>query len=98
MLASPVFPSRLAAVCLILALALSASAQAQTYLPHFDPNGSGPTDSDQTNGTITAIPSLAAYRIDNNTITMDGVLDEPAWHRAQTGRGFRQADPERGDG
>ncbi len=93
---SPLFKCRLAAVCLVLALTAGSATQAQTFLPHFDPNGTGPTHVDQANGTTTDVPSLAAYRVEGHTITMDGVLDEPVWHQAQSGWGFRQADPERG--
>jgi len=85
---------RLVFICLLTLVCDLATAQ--TYLPHFDPLGSGSTYTDQANGTTTAVPSLAAFPLGEHTIEMDGKLDDQAWHLAQAGWGFRQADPERG--
>jgi len=87
--------SRRLMVLFILMLVPVASG-AQPYLPHFHPQGRGPTYTDAANGTTTAVPSLEAFRLDGQTIIMDGRLDDQAWHLAQAGWGLRQADPERG--
>ena len=47
------------------------------------------------NGTLTEVPSIEAFYLDDLEIEMDGVLDDPAWDLAQTGWGFQQMDPER---
>jgi hypothetical protein len=39
---------------------------------------------------------VRAYRLDGETIRIDGVLDEPAWRKAEAGWGFRVWDPQRG--
>jgi len=86
-----IFPATL---CLFLLVA--APCRSQTYLPGFDPHGSGPTYVDSANGTTTALPSLDAFALDTLTIRLDGVLDDEAWQLAPVGRGFRQMDPDRG--
>ncbi len=50
---------------------------------------------DQGNGTITPIPTIKAFYLDQQVIVLDGVLDDVAWGRADTGWGFRQVNPER---
>jgi len=50
---------------------------------------------DHSNGTTTAVPTIEAYYLDDQVITIDGVLDEDFWTNAETGWGFRQASPER---
>ncbi len=89
-------PSRRALALLPVLLCAAATAWSQTYLPHFDPNGSGPTYTGLANGTTTAVPSLAAFALEGRAIELDGVLDDEAWQLAQTGWGFRQLDPDRG--
>ncbi len=65
-------------------------------VPSFLPTGHGPQYTTRANGTLTAVPSIAAYRLENDKIKVDGILDDPAWEHAQTGWGWRQQDPSRG--
>jgi len=81
---------------LALVFIVAAPAAGQTVLTHFDPAGTGPLYPDLANGTTTAVPSLQAFYTDQLSIKMDGVLDDEAWHLAEAGWGFRQADPNRG--
>ncbi len=55
--------------------------------------GSGHTD--HSNGTTTAIPTIEAFFLDGQQITLDGILDEDIWTSAETGWGFRQSSPVR---
>lgn len=50
---------------------------------------------DYANGTTNPIPTIEAYYIGGQEITVDGVLDEEIWTNAETGWGFRQASPTR---
>lgn len=64
-------------------------------VPSFAPEGDAPNYTDLANGTTTAVPSIGATRLGDAELELDGRLDEPVWELAQTGWGFRQADPER---
>lgn len=84
----------------LLAAALGAllplcGGTALATVPSFAPQGTGHQYADRSNGELSAIPSLEAHRIKAGTVTLDGRLDEDAWELAETGWGFRQADPER---
>lgn len=78
-----------------LILAVS-TACGQNPVPGFAPTGTGPNYPALSNGTLTEVPSLEAFYLDDLEIEMDGVLDDPAWDLAGNGWGFRQMDPERG--
>ena len=96
----PVRPPRHAtgiAFAIISTLVLTVSTvYGQSFVPDFAPAGTGPNYPALANGTLTEVPSLEAFHLDDLEIEMDGVLDDPAWGLAQTGWGFRQMDPERG--
>ena len=79
----------------LLVLFALVGTPALAIVDSFAPAGPGPQYAEPANGTATAIPSLAAARIATGTINLDGRLDEAAWDEAQTGGGFRQADPQR---
>ncbi len=79
-----------------LLLLIASIARGQSPVPSFAPTGSGPNYPDLSNGTLTEVPSLEAFRLDGLEIKLDGVLDDPAWDLAETGWGIRQMDPERG--
>ncbi len=79
--------------CLILAVN---TVFGQDPVPSFAPEGTGPNYPEFSNGTLTKVPSLEAFYLDEMEIEMDGVLDDEAWDLAQTGWGFRQMDPDRG--
>ncbi len=80
--------------CLLVLFALVGTPALAT-VDSFAPAGPGAPYAEAANGTSTPIPSLAAHRIAADAITLDGRLDEDAWDQAQTGWGFRQADPRR---
>ncbi len=61
----------------------------------FAPQASSLGHKEQSNGTLTPVPTIAAYYLDNQKIRLDGVLDEEVWESMETGWGFRQASPER---
>ena len=86
--------TRNAAVTLVTAIALL-PAFAPAAVPSFAPEGPAPAYTELANGTATAIPSIEALRVDGAQIELDGRLDEAEWGLAQTGWGFRQADPDR---
>ena len=79
----------------LLVLFAMAGTPALATVDSFAPAGPGAQYAEAANGTATPIPSLAAARVSAGTITLDGRLDEAAWDEAQTGWGFRQADPQR---
>ena len=49
----------------------------------------------QVDAELAERPSIAALAIDD-PIVVDGRLDEPAWHSAEVGAGFRQREPREG--
>ena len=49
------------------------------------------------NGRRTPAPSVRAYALGSEGIDLDGVLDEPAWEKAEAAWGFRKWDPVRGE-
>ena len=53
--------------------------------------------SESADGRLTPVPSVRAYALGDETIELDGVLDEPAWVRAEAAWGFRKWDPTRGE-
>jgi hypothetical protein len=53
--------------------------------------------SESADGRLTAVPSVRAYALGDEKIDLDGVLDEPAWERAEAAWGFRKWDPARGE-
>ncbi|MBE0566418.1 MAG: carbohydrate binding family 9 domain-containing protein [Krumholzibacteria bacterium] len=79
----------------LLALVLAGAVPAGAAVPSFAPTGSGPQHAQASNGTLTPLPTLQAHRVPAGAVTLDGRLDEPAWDEAQTGWGFRRADPDR---
>ena len=79
----------------ILALCGLLPALAKATVPSFDPEGPSPAYTEAANGTTTDIPAIEARYLDGAEIELDGRLDEAAWNDAQTGWGFRQADPNR---
>ena len=83
------------ALALSLALVLPSLAAAGP-VPSFAPEGDGRLYPAHANGTLTALPSLAATPLGDESVTMDGRLDDPAWGRAETGWGFQQNEPSRG--
>lgn len=81
---------------LVLACVLGAILPAAAAtVPSFAPTGSGPRYADTSNGTTTEVPSLEAFYMGDMELELDGVLDDPVWDLAQTGWGFRQAEPDR---
>lgn len=63
----------------------------------FNPNGNGSRFPISANGRLTTIPELNAYQLINETIQVDGKLDDPAWSKAENATGFREWDPNRGE-
>jgi len=86
-------PVRLCVFLFLLALPSAALAGARA--PSFAPTGDGPQYTEAANGTDTAVPSLEAQYIGGMEFVLDGVLDDEVWDMAQTGWGFRQAEPNR---
>jgi len=89
----PRVPLRTAVVVLFTAL-VSPPADAAP-VPSFAPTGDGPQYAEASNGTLTPIPTLRARRVAPGAVKVDGRLEEAAWEDAQTGWGFRRADPQR---
>jgi len=87
------FPRLLCCGLLLLASTAGASIRPEV---EFAGERRGPNHTDPANGTTTIIPSIRAHALDGAEITVDGILDDDAWGRAETGWGFRQADPRRG--
>ncbi len=92
----PSAPCRLSMALGLLALLYAPAAAAQAPVPSFAPVGDGPQYPAHANGTLTETPSVSALRVEKGAITVDGVLDEPVWDRAETGWGWRQQEPTRG--
>ncbi len=83
-------------VLLLIGLLVSHSPGSATEAAvDFADHAASSRHSDQSNGTITPIPTIEAYYLDQQKIVLDGVLDDAAWGQADTGWGFRQADPVR---
>lgn len=89
-------PSRSScALALVLVLVLAGTSPSRATVPSFAPAGDGPRHAEASNGTLTPLPALQAHRVAAGAVHLDGRLDEPAWDEAQTGWGFRRADPDR---
>ncbi len=64
---------------------------------NFQPEGSGVTYPAQSNGRLTSVPSITAYRLaEGEEVSLDGRLDDAVWDNAESGVGFRVWDPDRG--
>ena len=83
------------ALLLIGLLVSHSSGSATEAAVDFADHAASSRHSDHSNGTITPIPTIEAYYLDQQEIILDGVLDDAAWGQADTGWGFRQADPVR---
>lgn len=79
------------ACCLTLVLLPSTSSAFHSV---FEPNGSIPQ---RANGRSNQPPDIRAHYLDGGEISVDGKLDDAAWQGAESGGGFIQADPNRGD-
>ncbi len=53
--------------------------------------------SESADGRLTPEPSVQAYALGDERIDVDGVLDDPAWEKAEAAWGFRKWDPARGE-
>jgi len=53
--------------------------------------------SELADGRLAAVPSVRAYALGDEKIDVDGVLDDPAWEKAEAAWGFRKWDPARGE-
>jgi hypothetical protein len=62
-----------------------------------DPGSLELSGSQSANGRVTPAPSVRAYALDGEKIVLDGVLNDPAWERAEAAWGFRVWDPVRGE-
>ncbi len=91
-LPQPLLISCLGFIAIIL---FSSPSEATEAAVDFANQAFSSSHTDQTNGTISLIPSIGAYFLDGQTVKLDGILDEPFWENAQTGWGFRQASPVR---
>ncbi|MCP4547931.1 MAG: carbohydrate binding family 9 domain-containing protein [bacterium] len=80
---------------LLLLIILTMMISTALALEGFDPNGSGSQYPESANGKLTPKPSLAAHRITNGEIKIDGKLDEADWLNASAATGFTQFSPER---
>ena len=78
-----------------LAAALLLPAAATASFRGFTSDGETirPPDAD---GTTTSIPKISAVPLNDQSIKVDGKLDEPIWLTAPTGGGFKVWDPDRG--
>ena len=88
--------SKLALVALLAILCQTAALPDQVRADFTADCETDPTCLAESNGTLTAVPSLPAFYLDGMAIELDGILDEEAWDQAWTGWGFRQNDPDRG--
>ena len=89
------YPLLLAFTPIALLLTTTPALAGVPTVPSFAPRGTGPRYTDSGNGTMTTIPALRAHRIAADVVVLDGHLDEAVWDEAETGWGFRQADPDR---
>ncbi len=80
---------------LILVLLVSAAAIAAPHPDAFDPAVAGPSLG-AAHGFGTAHPEVAAVRVPDRSIELDGVLDEAAWEVGPLAGGFTMMEPERG--
>lgn len=80
---------------MILALGLTAAAVAAPHPDAFDPAVVGPS-ADLAHGFGTEHPEVAAVRVPNGSVALDGLLDDGAWERAPLAGGFTMMEPERG--
>jgi hypothetical protein len=82
----------LAGIPFAIAFAFASAAA----FPGFSPSEESPAYPDSADGRKAANPTIAAYRLDQQEIRLDGTLDEPAWQAAPAARGFRVFEPDRG--
>ncbi len=83
---------------LFLAVVLAASVPQYEAAGAFcDVDGLASSGPESADGRLTAVPSVRAYALGDEKIDLDGVLDEPAWERAEAAWGFRKWDPARGE-
>jgi Domain of unknown function (DUF5916)/Carbohydrate family 9 binding domain-like len=88
--------SLLASLLLAMGIGLPVTpAQASDPVTEFSNEAVTIQHKDHNNGTITSVPTIEAFYLDGQIITLDGVLDEEVWSFAETGWGFRQASPVR---
>jgi len=80
----------------LLVVAGTALAAGKGAEANFAPETTSSTSPEHANGTLTELPSLSAFRLDGMEIKIDGVLDEAVWDMAETGWGFQEHDPDRG--
>ncbi|MBN2565108.1 MAG: carbohydrate binding family 9 domain-containing protein [Candidatus Eisenbacteria bacterium] len=77
----------------VLTLSTAANGGAQRFC---DLAALARTEAAASNGRETTPPTIRALRLDGERIHVDGVLDDPAWERAEPAWGFRVWDPTRG--
>lgn len=82
-------------LALLLAVALSAAAFAAPHPDAFDPDVVGPSTG-AAHGFGTGHPEVAAVRVPNHSIELDGRLDESVWELAPLAGGFTMMEPQRG--
>ncbi len=85
----------LSVLFLLFSMACHTSSQATELAVDFANKASSSRHKDHSNGTTNPIPTIEAHYLDQQVITVDGVLDESFWTNAETGWGFRQASPSR---
>jgi hypothetical protein len=83
----------LAASLGIAALMAALPAWGMTGFSATEPGAAYPDSSD---GRMAADPTIHALDARGQEIKLDGHLDDAAWQAAESGRGFRQWDPDRG--
>lgn len=62
----------------------------------FDPQEESVVRPVAADGRASQVPAIAAYELGDQTIRVDGHLDDAAWARAHGGAGFGMWDPDRG--
>ncbi|MCD4690409.1 carbohydrate binding family 9 domain-containing protein [bacterium] len=84
--------------CVVVPLLLTTATSASTHsYPAFDPSNKQANAFDTANGCVTEVPYVNACRLEaEESITLDGRLDDPVWARAESAWGFRMWDPTRG--
>ena len=83
----------ISALLVMLFLVQNSPSQASDMAVDFANEAASSSHKDHTNGTTNPVPTIEAYYLDDQVITLDGVLDEEFWSFAETGWGFRQASP-----
>jgi hypothetical protein len=84
-------------MCVVPNLTGTNPALASVTFGTFDPSGSGEGYPSDSNGSLSDVPTLRAYRLNGSPIVLDGKLDDSAWAEAEAASGFRTWDPSRGD-